>query len=302
MELRILNTFLKVAQLQSFSKAADSLGYSQSAITVQVQQLENELGVRLFDRIGKNVTITHYGQSFIPYARDVISSATKAAHFAVDDHDLTGTLRIGSIESIITTSFSEILPLFHQRCPHVTTTIYSGGTQELMEMLHHNELDLIYTLDEPGYDPQLIKLFEQPEEVVVMAGGQHPLSKSEHLAMKDIINEDFILMPKTSNYRHLFDAELARQKLEVHPFLELDGTDMAIRLLESNPYLTVLPRYAAEAQVQSGRIVVLPVEDCHMEQYRQLVHHKDKVITPQIRAIADVIAANAGVELNTPEK
>ena len=301
MELRILNTFLKVAQLQSFSKAADSLGYSQSAITVQVQQLENELGVRLFDRIGKNVTITHYGQSFIPYARDVISSATKAAHFAVDDHDLTGTLRIGSIESIITTSFSEILPLFHQRCPHVKTTIYSGGTQELLEMLHHNELDLIYTLDDPGYDPQLIKLFEQPEEVVVMAGGQHPLSKSEHLMLKDIIHEDFILMPKTSNYRHLFDAALARQKLEVHPFLELDGTDMAIRLLENNPYLTVLPRYAAEAQVQSGSIVLLPVEDCHMEQYRQLVHHKDKVITPQIRAIADVIAANAGVELTTPE-
>ena len=299
MELRILNTFLKVAQLQSFSKAADSLGYSQSAITVQVQQLENELGVRLFDRIGKNVTITHYGQSFIPYARDVISSATKAAHFAVDDHDLTGTLRIGSIESIITTSFSEILPLFHQRCPHVKTTIYSGGTQELLEMLHHNELDLIYTLDDPGYDPQLIKLFEQPEEVVVMAGGQHPLSKSEHLMLKDIIHEDFILMPKTSNYRHLFDAALARQKLEVHPFLELDGTDMAIRLLENNPYLTVLPRYAAEAQVQS--IGLLPVEDCHMEQYRQLVHHKDKVITPQIRAIADVIAANAGVELTTPE-
>lgn len=302
MELRILNTFLKVAQLQSFSKAADSLGYSQSAITVQVQQLENELGVRLFDRIGKNVTITHYGQSFIPYARDVISSATRAAHFTVDDHDLTGTLRIGSIESIITTSFSEILPLFHQRCPHVTTTIYSGGTQELLEMLHHNELDLIYTLDEPGYDPQLVKLFEQPEDVVVMAGGQHPLSKSEHLMLKDIVNEDFILMPKTSNYRHLFDAELARQKLEVHPFLELDGTDMAIRLLESNPYLTVLPQYAAEAQVQSGAIVVLPVEDCHMEQYRQLVHHKDKVITPQIRAIADVIAANAGVDLSQTTK
>ena len=62
MELRILNTFLKVAQLQSFSKAADSLGYSQSAITVQVQQLENELGVRLFDRIGKKVSLTSAGE------------------------------------------------------------------------------------------------------------------------------------------------------------------------------------------------------------------------------------------------
>ena len=63
MELRLLTTFLKVAQLQSFSKAAESLGYSQSAVTVQVQQLENELGVRLFDRIGKTVSITHYGLS-----------------------------------------------------------------------------------------------------------------------------------------------------------------------------------------------------------------------------------------------
>lgn len=302
MELRILNTFLKVAQLQSFSRAADSLGYSQSAITVQVQQLENELGVRLFDRIGKNVTITHYGQSFIPYARDVISSASKAAHFAVEDHELTGTLRIGSIESIITRSFSEILPEFHKRCPHVTTTIYSGGTRELLDMLHHNELDLIYTLDEPGYDPQLVKLFVQPEEIVIMAGGQHPLSKAASLTLREIVKEDFILMPQTSNYRHLFDAELAKQKLEVAPFLELDGTDMAIRLLENNPYLSVLPRYAAEPQVQEGSIVILPVEDCHMQQYRQLVHHKDKVITPQIRAIADVIAAHAGVTLQTPNE
>lgn len=301
MELRILNTFLKVAQLQSFSKAADSLGYSQSAITVQIQQLENELGVRLFDRIGKNVTITHYGQSFIPYARDVISAASKASHFAVDTQDLTGTLRIGSIESIITTSFCEILPRFHERCPHVQTTIYSGGTRELLDMLHHNELDLIYTLDEPGFDPQLVKLFEQPEEVVIMAGGQHPLSKAEKLTMQDIVKEDFILMPRTSNYRHLFDAELARHHLEVTPFLELDGTDMAIRLLEKRPYLTVLPRYAAEAQVCSGNIVILPVEDCKMEQYRQLVHHKDKVITPQIRAIAEVIAENAGVQLDFAE-
>ena len=82
MELRLLTTFLKVAQLQSFSKAAESLGYSQSAVTVQVQQLENELGVRLFDRIGKTVSITHYGQEFIPYARDVVSAEKRCLGLA----------------------------------------------------------------------------------------------------------------------------------------------------------------------------------------------------------------------------
>ncbi len=298
MELRILNTFLKVAQLQSFSKAADSLGYSQSAITVQVQQLENELGVRLFDRIGKNVTITHYGQAFIPYARDVISSVTRASHFAVEEKDLGGTLRLGTIESVIATSFTEVLSEFHRRCPKVKTEIHTGGTKDLLSMLQHNELDLIYSLDEPGYDPQLVKLFEKPADIVVLAGGQHPLAGRKDLMLKDVVNEEFILMPRTSNYRHLFDAELARQKLTVSPFLELDGTDMAIRLLERNPYLTVLPRYAAAQQLADGTIVELPLMDCRMEQYLQLVHHRDKVITPQIRVMADVIAESTGMEIH----
>ena len=96
MELRLLTTFLKVAQLQSFSKAAESLGYSQSAVTVQVQQLENELGVRLFDRIGKTVSITHYGQEFIPLrtmsyrrgARRVVHGAgTRFDRHAAHRHD-----------------------------------------------------------------------------------------------------------------------------------------------------------------------------------------------------------------------
>ena len=300
MELRIINTFLKVAQLQSFSKAADSLGYSQSAITVQIQQLENELGVRLFDRIGKNVTITHYGEEFIPYAREVLSAVSRAANFAVEEKDLRGSLRLGTIESVIATSFTEVLSEFHRRCPKVKTEIQTGGTKDLLSMLQHNELDLIYSLDEPGYDPQLVKLFEKPADIVVLAGGQHPLAGRKDLKLKDVVNEEFILMPRTSNYRHLFDAELARQKLTVSPFLELDGTDMAIRLLEHNPYLTVLPRYAAAHQIAEGSIVELPLVDCRMEQYLQLVHHRDKVITPQIRVMADVIAESTGMEIQKP--
>lgn len=302
MELRVLTTFLKVAQLQSFSKAAESLGYSQSAITVQVQQLENELGVRLFDRIGKNVTITHYGQEFIPYARDVITAATKAVSFAVEDHDLTGTLRIGTIESILMASFREVLPEFHRRCPRVKTELFVAGTQELAEMLAHNELDLIYTLDDMEFDPQRIKLFEVPEDIVIIAGSQHPLAGAHELKLRDLTGEQFVLMPKTNSYRRLFDAELALQKLEVRPFLELDSTGMTMQLLEEQPYLSVLPRYTARRCAEEGKVVILPVTDCHMQQWSQLVHHRDKVITPQIRVMATVISEIVGIPLNTEKK
>ena len=78
MEIRNLVTFLKVTELNSFSKAAEALDYSQSAVTVQIQQLERELGVRLFDRIGKNVSITQYGKDFVSYARDVVPAISSA--------------------------------------------------------------------------------------------------------------------------------------------------------------------------------------------------------------------------------
>ena len=290
MELRLLTTFLKVAQLQSFSKAAESLGYSQSAVTVQVQQLENELGVRLFDRIGKTVSITHYGQEFIPYARDVVSAAARAVSFTVQERDLTGTLRIGTIESIMTASFGEILPLYHEHCPHVNTQLVEGDTKTLSDMLMHNEVDLIYTLDDMGYDAQRVKLFECPQEIVIVASPKHPFAAVKQLKLADLVNEPFVLMPQFNSYRHQFDMELAHQKLSIRPFLELESTSMVMQLLEHNPYLSVLPRYTARRRAEEGRLVILPVADCHMEQWSQLVHHRDKVLTSQIRAMVSCIA------------
>ena len=97
MEIRNLSTFLKVTELQNFSKAAETLGYSQSAVTVQIQQLEKELGVKLFDRIGKNVSITQYGREFIAYARDVVAAVSRASSFATVRENLTGQIKVGTL-------------------------------------------------------------------------------------------------------------------------------------------------------------------------------------------------------------
>ena len=278
-----------VYEEQSFSKAAESLGYSQSAVTVQVQQLENELGVRLFDRIGKTVSITHYGQEFIPYARDVVSAAARAVSFTVEERDLTGTLRIGTIESIMTASFGEILPLYHEHCPHVNTQLVEGDTKTLSDMLMHNEVDLIYTLDDMGYDAQRIKLFECPQEIVIVASPKHPFAAAKQLKLADLVNEPFVLMPQFNSYRHQFDMELAHQKLSIRPFLELESTSMVMQLLEHNPYLSVLPRYTAKMSIHKGNLAIIPVADCQMSQWRQVLYHRNKVITPQIQGMLDVI-------------
>ena len=100
MEFREISTFLQVAQHQSFSKAAKQLGYSQAAVTIQIKQLENELGVHLFDRIGKQISLTHQGQVFYQYAVAIQKDLAQARGAVSDASTLNGKLCLGTIESI----------------------------------------------------------------------------------------------------------------------------------------------------------------------------------------------------------
>ncbi|MBR3561793.1 MAG: LysR family transcriptional regulator [Oscillospiraceae bacterium] len=290
MEIRNLITFLKVTELKSFSKAAEALDYSQSAVTVQIQQLERELGVQLFDRIGKNVSITQYGKDFVSYARDVVSAVARASAFATANEDLTGTVRVGTLDSLMTASFADIVPRFHKRFPHVLTNIHGDNVAHLRELLVKNELDLIYTLDEQVHDTQFVKVFEAEEDIVVVANAKNPLTARDDVKLADLVKHPFVLMNRNNAYRDQFDLELARHGLSVEPFCELESDVLALRLLsEDARYLSVLPRYTVQKSIHEHDLAIIPVQDCAMRQWRQLMYHKNKVLTPQIQGMLDTI-------------
>ncbi len=290
MEIRNLITFLKVTELTSFSKAAEALDYSQSAVTVQIQQLERELGVQLFDRIGKNVSITQYGKDFVSYARDVVSAVSRASAFATAKDDLSGTVRVGTLDSLMTASFADIVPAFHKRFPRVLTNIHGDNVMRLRELLVKNELDLIYTLDEQVYDTQFVKVFEAEEDIVVVTNIKNPLAQRTDVRLSDLVSHPFVLMNRNNAYRDQFDLELARHGLSVDPFCELESDVLALRLLaEGVEFLSVLPRYTVNKSIHEKQLAIVPVQDCVMRQWRQLLYHKNKVITPQIQGMLDTI-------------
>ena len=207
MEVRNLVTFLKVTELKSFSRAAEALDYSQSAVTVQIQQLERELGVQLFDRIGKTVSITQYGKDFVSYARDVVSAIARASAFASSDSELSGTVRVGTLNSLLTASFSNIVPLYHERFPHVQISLHAGNIASITEMLVKNELDIIYTLDEQIFDTQFVKVFEAQEDVVIVTNTENPLPRPVRPRA----------CPSGSKCRAVFGARERHARAQAHP-------------------------------------------------------------------------------------
>lgn len=169
MEFREISTFLQVAQYQSFSKAARQLGYSQAAVTIQIKQLEHELGVHLFDRIGKQISLTHQGQVFYQYAISIRNDLERAKNAVSDPSTLSGKLCLGTIESICASIFPDLLAEYHRLHPEVTISIVTDSPGVLLDRMNENAIDIVYLLDRRIYDNRWCKTLEEPEENIFVA-------------------------------------------------------------------------------------------------------------------------------------
>ncbi len=166
MDFREINTFIHVANQESFSKAADVLGYTQAAVSIQIKQLESELGTRLFDRIGKHISLTHQGKAFYQYALRITSEIEEAKDVLSGSQDLNGTLRIGTIESICSSILPDILSRYHALHPAVEISIITDSPEALLDMMNKSCVDLVYFMDKRMYDPKWVKILEEPENII----------------------------------------------------------------------------------------------------------------------------------------
>lgn len=276
MEIRQLATFIRVAQFKSFSRAAESLGYSQSAVTVQIRQLEEELNTRLFDRMGKRIALTDTGERFFSHACDVISQVNQARMSVATTTELHGTLHIGTIESLTCLKLPAVLHRYRQHHPKVSIHITVGEPEELIEQMERGELDMIYVLDEPLYSNNWHKLMEQREEIVFVASA----SLGEALGGRELTTEELVQYPffltEQDNYRRVLNRRLAARRCILTPSLECSDTSFLIRMLEIDRGVSFLPWYAVESSVRQGKLVRLSVADCYISLYRQIFCHKEK--------------------------
>lgn len=291
MELRQLSTFIRVAQFKSFSKAAESLGYSQSAVTVQIHQLEEELGTRLFDRMGKRIALTDPGAQFLERAYEVLNEVNKARLSVADAGELRGRLHIGTIESLCFFKLPAVLRMYWEKHPQVVIHVTTGEPENLIEQMERGELDMIYILDEPQYNNDWRKLMEQREEVVFVASAAlgEELRTVPDLKVEQLLDKPFYLTERDANYRRVLDRFLASRETILTPFLECSDTSFIIKMLEINRGISFLPWYAVEKSVREGKLSLLNVTNMHVSLYRQIFSHKEKWHTREMNEFVRLV-------------
>lgn len=282
MEIRQVQSFVHVARLGSFSRTAETMGYSQSAITVQIRLLEEELGTKLFDRMGKKVSLTPQGKRFLEHAGRILYEMNRTIMAMNEDRELENPLHIGTIESLCTAKFPRILSQFHTLYPKVNIQITLDSPEKLIRMMEHNELDLIYILDTPRWNKEWIKVMEAAEPIVFVASVNSEFALRKEMVLQDILGEPFFLTEKNANYRQALDQHLALENRTLDPVLEISDTEFIIKMVERNDGLSFLPYFAVEKYIRSGRITMLDVTDIDISMYRQIFYHKNKYKTREM--------------------
>lgn len=288
MEIRTLTTFLKIAETQSFTQAAALLGYSQAAVTIQIRQLEKELNVSLFDRIGRQVSLTDKGRQLLVYANTIIDAAQQAAMLGQDAAQPEGLLRLGAVDSLACTLLPDLLYRFQSSYPLVKTSLEIFAGIDVSEALRHNQVDALFSTSHIPVTSEFHCAYIKKSPLnLIAANGQ--FSPDHQFTPQELTDYRFVLTELHLSYRHQFDQWLAQYGLHVEPILTLPNPQIIIELVSRGLGLSFLPEYTFQSAVEEKKIAVLNVPGLDYFAYIQLLYHRNKRITPPMRAFFDLV-------------
>ena len=290
MDVRALNIFIEVAELGSFTKAGDKLGYSQPTVSFQIKQLEKELGVSLFDRIGHTVSLTDAGRDALRYAQHICHLSQEMILDTAGHREPAGVLRLGMPDSLCEPLIAGHFHAFRNHYPKISLQIYTGDTEHLLSLLDHNEADLILTMDDHLYNPNYVIVDEEPIDVHFVVSPENDLVQKDSVTIEELLQHPFLLTEKGMSYRRLMDERLAKTSLQIQPVLEIGRADLICELVEQGLGLSFLPDYVTEDAVRRGTVVRLDVSGFAPDLWKQLLYHREKWLSPQMQAVISHLA------------
>ncbi|CUB11476.1 HTH-type transcriptional regulator GltR [Bacillus cereus] len=294
MELRQLNTFRTVASTLNFSRAAEALNYVPSNVTMQIKALEDELGVRLFDRLGKQLVLTTVGKRFLTHIQSVLDKLDEARSIVHDNKNLSGTLTISANEVLCAYRLPVVFQLFRSRHPGVRLIFRSVLNQQLKQTLFEGTADVVFMLDEPILSTGLAVEPLLEETFRFFVAPDHHLAKLTVLQQEDFHGEVFLVNEKGCTYRTMFDRSFEKKGIDSITYLEFQNAEAIKQCAITGIGIAFLPEITAAAEVERGELVALPWQIPDLYVYTQMLWHKDKWLSPIIlsfiEAAREVIA------------
>jgi DNA-binding transcriptional LysR family regulator len=289
---RQLRVFTEVAKHLSFARAAEALHLTPPAVTMQIKELEGHVGLPLFDRQGRQVSLTTAGEYMLVYARKMLATLKDAEDAAARLQRLeVGNLTIGMV-STAKYFLPRLLAQFRQEHSGIEIKLVVGNREQLVQMLQGNEVDIAVM----GRPPTELATRAEPFAAhphMFVAPTDHPLLKVGHPTTEHLRPYSFILRERGSGTRAAMEKFMTSQRLEPRVVMEMTSNETIKQAVMAGMGLSFLSLHTLGLELEHGLIAVLDVEGTPIVRAWNVVHTLSKMLSPAAEAFRYFMLENA---------
>jgi len=286
-DLRQLEIFAKVAELGSFSKAAESLHLTQPTVSEHIRTLEDEFGARLLDRLGRGAAVTRAGQLLLSYAQRMLALSREARQ-AMDGFQgrMSGELLIGASTIPGEYVLPAMIGRFKDKYPDISTTLLIGGTQMVVDWVVEGRAELGVVgarLSHRGIEYKEL----MPDDVVVVTPCAHPWHGRKQISLDELRSEPLLVRERGSGTRAALESALSEVGTDLGSFRvvgEMGSTQAVKQAVKAGVGVSVMSKRAVEEECKSGLLGCLRIKDLQVTRSFHLATHRERSRSPLAEA------------------
>ena len=283
MDFNQLITFLEVAQLGNFSRAADKVLRSQPAVSAQIRQLEEEYGAKLFDRTKKSVTLTPAGEVLLDYVRRLVALRDESLRAIADSGaEIRGLLSIGANETTFLYVLPKVLARYHQQYPLVRISVYRNFSHKVLEKVEDDKVELgVVTVPLRSESLHSTPIFR--DSLVWIVGAEHPLAQKKSITLAELAHEELILH-KMGSLRRLMEKQLRPFRSELRVTMELTSAEMVNRFVAAGMGVSMISESFVQQELKDGKVKILKTDSEPRVRELGLVYHEGRSLSRAAQA------------------
>jgi len=292
MEVRQLQIFRVLAEELNFTRTAERVHTVQSNVTAQIKALEEELGMPLFDRLGRKVTLTEAGRRFQPFAEQALDAMEKGQRAIQNGTEECGPLRIATPESLLTYRLPQVMRAFRRRFPHVELQFRPHSDATLVADLETGKLDLVIHMCDMVSNPSHQSIRLHKERILLLADHGHPLLKRRAVRPEDLSGQRLLLTEAGCGYRAKLDRVLAMKNVRPGNITEFTSVEAMKQCVCARMGLALLPAVVAERELRQNEFQALRWVGPSLDITAHALWHKDKWVSPPMAAFIELVKAH----------
>jgi LysR family transcriptional regulator, low CO2-responsive transcriptional regulator len=299
--LRQLKVFEAVARHLNYTRAAEELHLTQPAVSMQVKQLEESLGIALFEQLGKRIHLTEAGQELLGYARNITQQLDELESVLNRMKGFGGgRLRI-SVATTANYFIPTLLGSFSRRYPDVTVSLDVTNRETLLRQLSENTVDLV-VMGQPPAEADVTAHAFMDNPLVVVAPPDHPLAKQTKIPLARLQEETFLVRESGSGTRIAMERFFSERGMRLKTGMEVGSNEAIKQSVQAGLGLGLLSRATIEQELTLKRLVVLDVADLPIMRHWYVVHRKGKRLSAAAEAFKQfLLKESTGLIDNEPQ-